>query len=195
MCITGKDWAGIWREWPRSSLLLSLLGDLMNPLYQLLECSPTLWSGSLISHFGQFARVLTHGCQILEGTSVFETRAVFDDSFHFINKTCIWAHTFTKNWTLLDDLFNRQRIGTLQVKRENKVELKTRIFTKSRYTTAQVNQLGTSWRALQPSKNMDTAGSSGYKVELETRIFTGNRYTTARINQPWASHNFLYFRL
>ena len=133
--------------------------------------------------------------RILEGTSVFETRAVFGDSFHFINKTCIWAHTFTKNWTLLDDLFNRQRIGTLQVKRENKVELKARILTRSRYITAQVNQLGTSWRALQPSKNMDTAGSSGYKVELETRIFTGNRYTTAQINQPWASHNFLYFRL
>ena len=39
MCITSKDWAGIWREWPRSSLLLSLPGDFMNPLHQLLECS------------------------------------------------------------------------------------------------------------------------------------------------------------
>ena len=115
MCITGKDWAGIWREWPRSSLLLSLLGDLMNPLHQLLECSSTLRSGCLISHFGQFAHVLTHSFQVLEWTSVFETRAVSGDSFHFISKSFIRAHAFAKNWALLKDLLNRQRIWTLRV--------------------------------------------------------------------------------
>ena len=115
MGITGKDWAGIWREWPRSSLLLSLLGDLMNPLHQLLECSSTLRSGCLISHFGQFAHVLTHSFQVLEWTSVFETRAVSGDSFHLISKSFIRAHTFAKNWALLEDLLNRQRIWTLRV--------------------------------------------------------------------------------
>ena len=121
MCITGKDWAGTWREWPSSSLLLSLLGDLMNPLHQLLECSSTLRSAYRISHVGQFTHVLTHGCQVLERTSVFETRAVSGNSFHFISKTFIRAHTFAKNWALLDDLFNRQRIWILQVK--GKIEL------------------------------------------------------------------------
>ena len=87
----------------------------MNPLHQLLECSSTLRSSCLISHFGQFAYVLTHGCQILEWTSLFETRAVSGDSFHFINKSFIWAHTFAKNWAVLDDLFNSQRIWILQV--------------------------------------------------------------------------------
>ena len=90
-------------------------GDFMNPLHQLLECSSTLRSGCLISHFGQFAHVLTHSFQVLEWTSVFETRAISGDSFHFISKSFIRAHTFAKNWALLEDLLNRQRIWTLRV--------------------------------------------------------------------------------
>ena len=115
ICIMSKDWAGIWREWPGSSFLLSLLGDLMNPLHQLLECSSTLGSGYRIPHLGQFSHVLTHGCQVLEWASILKARAVCSDSFHFISKSFIWAHTFAKNWALPDDLLNRQRIWILLV--------------------------------------------------------------------------------
>ena len=83
ICIVSKDWTGIWREWPGSSFLLCLLGDLMNPLHQVLECSST--RGSYLA-FGPVFPHTHHFCQVLEWTSIFETGAVSGDSFHFIDK-------------------------------------------------------------------------------------------------------------
>ena len=52
------------------AFLLSPLGDLVT-LFINFSNAARPFGGSLISHFGQFAHVLTHGCQILERTPVY----------------------------------------------------------------------------------------------------------------------------
>ena len=115
MCITGKDWTGIWREWPRSSLSSQPPWRSCDPLHQLLECSPTLWWQSYLAFRPVCSRTHPWLSDSWKDTRIW-IRAVSGDSFHFINKTFIRAHTFAKTGHFLTISWNVKEYGYCRLK-------------------------------------------------------------------------------
>ena len=96
ICITGKDWAGIWREWPRSSLSSQPPWRCLWPSSSTsrMQPDPLEWQ-SYLAFRPVCLRTHPWLSDSLKDTRIW-IRAVSGDSFHFINKTFIRAHTLAK---------------------------------------------------------------------------------------------------
>ena len=120
MCITGKDWAGIWREWPRSSLLLSPLGDLMTLFINFSNAARPFGVAVLSRISASLPTYSPMVIRFLKGHP-YMNQGSFRRFLSFHQQDLNKGTHLCQNWALLEDLPNRQRIWTLQV--QGKIEL------------------------------------------------------------------------